>query len=59
MSKVRKTYTDKVKCPEGHKFWLTRRIGTAGKIVGTYCQQCRRSYRIKAGTVPIKKESQQ
>lgn len=47
-----KSYTDKVKCTEGHQFLLTRRVGTAGKTVQTYCRRCERSYLIKAGPLP-------
>lgn len=53
-----KTYVDKVKCPAGHRFSVTtRRIGTAGRTVRTYCQLCRKAYQIKAGSVPAPKES--
>lgn len=42
-------YTDKVKCPQGHKFTLIRRESSAGKKVATYCQQCKKSYLLMAG----------
>lgn len=47
-----KTYRDRVKCPEGHKFVKNRRIATEGRAVRTYCVQCRRAYQIKAGPAP-------
>jgi hypothetical protein len=52
-----KTYTDKVKCPEGHLFNLARRVGTAGKKVRTYCIFCKRAHQIIAGPVPAPKGS--
>lgn len=53
-----KTYIDKVKCPEGHKFSLSRRIGTAGKKVRTYCAFCKRAHQIVAGLLPKPKGEQ-
>jgi len=49
MAREQKTYVDHTKCPEGHKFWLIRRLGTAGKKVRTYCRRCERAYQIVAG----------
>lgn len=46
---IAKTYDDKAKCPQGHRFHILRRIGTAGKMVGTYCPMCKKSHRIRAG----------
>jgi hypothetical protein len=47
-----KTYRDRTKCPQGHRFTIVRRSTTAGRLVGTFCQACDRMYQIKAGPVP-------
>lgn len=47
-----KTYIDKAKCPKGHKFNLTRRVSTAGRVAATFCQTCSRMYQLKAGPAP-------
>lgn len=53
---IAKTYVDKVRCPIGHRITVTtRRIGTAGKTVRTYCPMCRCGYQLKAGPVPAPK----
>lgn len=44
-----KTYMDHAQCPVGHNFSMSRRIGTAGRVVRTYCRECRRHFYIKAG----------
>jgi hypothetical protein len=49
-----KTYNDRVKCPKGHSFLVSRRLGTAGKKVRTFCRMCHCSYQIEAGPVPVK-----
>lgn len=49
---MKTTYTDTVKCPEGHTFKLLRRKTTTGKKVRTYCRQCEHSYQIEAGPIP-------
>ncbi|WP_314439460.1 hypothetical protein [Massilia timonae] len=54
---IAKTYDDKAKCPQGHRFHILRRIGTAGKVVGTYCPMCKKSHRIKAGQPRMPKGS--
>lgn len=50
-----KTFTERVKCPQGHRFTQTRRLTTAGRTVRTYCQTCGKAYQIKAGPIPAKK----
>jgi uncharacterized protein YbaR (Trm112 family) len=47
-----KVYTDKAKCPAGHRFNITRRLSSAGSKVHTFCPECRRSYPIRAGAAP-------
>lgn len=56
MNKSQKTYLDTVRCPAGHKFKIARRMGTAGKIVRTYCWHCDKAYQIKAGR-PVSADS--
>jgi hypothetical protein len=50
-----KTFNERVKCPQGHRFEQTRRLTTAGRTVLTYCPMCRKAYQIKAGPIPAKK----
>lgn len=47
-----KTYRDKAKCPQGHKFVANRRTYSMGKTVATYCRQCARTWMLLAGPVP-------
>jgi hypothetical protein len=47
-----KTYRDVSKCPAKHRIVTIRRVGTAGRVVRTYCMTCRRAYQIKAGPLP-------
>ena len=50
-----KTYTDRVKCPQGHKFSKLRRVGSAGRKVSSCCRLCSRAYQLKAGPLPKEK----
>lgn len=52
-----KTYLDESKCPVNHKIFTSRRVGTAGRVVRTYCLYCRKAYQIKAGPLPASKET--
>lgn len=47
-----KTYRDPAECPEGHKFVVPRRRTTAGKVVGTVCPVCHKTYIMQAGPLP-------
>lgn len=47
-----KTYRDISKCPAKHRIVTIRRVGTAGRVVRTYCMSCQRAYQIKAGPLP-------
>ena len=51
-----KTYLDRVKCPVGHKSRVLRRVGSAGRVVQTYCVFCKKAHQIKAGPVPAPTE---
>jgi hypothetical protein len=48
-----KVYRDKAQHAAcGRRFWLVRRISSAGRIVNTYCPWCGAKFKMKAGRAP-------
>lgn len=45
-------YTDTAQCPKGHRFTVQRRAASAGFIIDTHCEACKKNYQITAGPVP-------
>lgn len=49
---MKKTYVDKWVCPKCGSNQITiRRISTSGKEVSTYCMDCYKQFKVKAGNV--------
>lgn len=45
-------YKDEAECPKGHRFTVSRRATSAGRVVGTYCPTCRVTFEAFAGPAP-------
>jgi hypothetical protein len=46
---VYKTYDERVTCPEGHQFTVTRQSRSEGRKVRTICPQCKKVFKVLAG----------